>query len=257
MNRTKGIGGSDAAKIMDGDWHDLWLIKTARKQSDDLSAVLPVQIGIVTEDLNRQWFQRETGLLVSTDNCDDLKGAAHPFMTANLDGRVTDNMGAELGVFEAKHVNAFAKAENVIERYYPQCQHYMAVTGLPVSYLSIFIGTLKWESFEIDSDAEYQALLIEREREFWQHVIDDDEPANQASQAPEISMDEMREVDLTGSNEWADKAAVWLENKEPANKFNKAVKEIKTLVEPDVKKAFGHGITANRAKNGAISIRAM
>ena len=58
MDRTKGIGGSDANKIISGDWHELWLIKTKRKESDDLSDVVPVQIGIATESLNIDFLEK-------------------------------------------------------------------------------------------------------------------------------------------------------------------------------------------------------
>lgn len=35
--RAKGIGGSDAGRIMAGEWRQLWLEKTGRAQGDDLS----------------------------------------------------------------------------------------------------------------------------------------------------------------------------------------------------------------------------
>ena len=60
---------------------------------------------------------------------------------------------------------------------------------------------------------------------------------------------------MTGSNAWASFAAVWLENKAAAKKHTTATKELKALVEADVKKASGHGIAINRAKNAALTIR--
>ena len=33
MDRTKGIGGSDAKKIVDGSWHDLWLEKNRQEST--------------------------------------------------------------------------------------------------------------------------------------------------------------------------------------------------------------------------------
>ena len=51
-DRRKSLGGSDANRIMRGDWHSLWLEKTGRKEPEDLSWVLPVLIGIATEDLH-------------------------------------------------------------------------------------------------------------------------------------------------------------------------------------------------------------
>ena len=59
MNRKGFIGGSDCVKIMQGDWLDLWQIKTGRKESDDLSRNLAVQMGIHTEDFNLSWFEVE------------------------------------------------------------------------------------------------------------------------------------------------------------------------------------------------------
>jgi len=59
--RRTRIGGSDAPKIVQGLWHELWLEKTSRAEPEDLSWVLPVQIGIVTEPLNIGFFERATG----------------------------------------------------------------------------------------------------------------------------------------------------------------------------------------------------
>jgi len=60
---------------------------------------------------------------------------------------------------------------------------------------------------------------------------------------------------MTGSNEWAFNAAAWLESQDAKKVFDIAVKDIKALIETDVKLASGHGIVARRAKNGAITIR--
>ena len=59
MNRIGFIGGSDCTKIMQGDWHDLWQIKTKRKEPDDLSENHQVQIGILTEAYNLEVFAKE------------------------------------------------------------------------------------------------------------------------------------------------------------------------------------------------------
>ena len=52
VERPKTIGGSDAVRIMEGDWHTLWKEKTGRQEPKDLSRVLPVQLGILSETLN-------------------------------------------------------------------------------------------------------------------------------------------------------------------------------------------------------------
>ena len=59
MERKGFIGGSDCVKIMNGNWYDLWAVKTGRVESDDLDRNLAVQMGILTEDFNIEWFEIE------------------------------------------------------------------------------------------------------------------------------------------------------------------------------------------------------
>lgn len=248
--RAKGIGGSDAKRVMEGDWYALWMEKTGRAEPEDLSDVLAVQMGSWTEPLNLHWFSKQTGKHVAP-GVEPVVSVDHPFMRANLDGWCE----ADQAVWEAKHVNAWSKADDVVSRYYPQLQHLMVVTGSSTAYLSVFYGNSVWDWYAVEADADYQADLIDRERAFWVHVKNDTEPENPAAVKAEISLDDMREADLTGSNEWAANAATWLDTKDAAKRHKDADKAIKQLVEDDVKLAYGHGIQAKRAKNGAISIR--
>ena len=59
--RPRGIGGTDASRLVKGEWKDLWLEKVGRQERADLSSVLPVQLGIFTEEFNRRWYQEVTG----------------------------------------------------------------------------------------------------------------------------------------------------------------------------------------------------
>ncbi len=54
-----------------------------------------------------------------------LTCSKHGWRRCTLDG-VVESDGA---VWEAKHTSAFAKSEEVLERYMPQLQHNMAVAG--------------------------------------------------------------------------------------------------------------------------------
>ncbi len=251
--RRLGIGGSDATIIMGGDEERITRMaqeKLGLAEPEDLSAVLPVQIGILTEPLNREWFTRETGKEVTSTDCDDLVSFTEPFMRANLDGRVA----GEDAIFEAKHTNQFSSVEEAENRYYWQLQHYMSVTGAATAYLSVFIGTLNWEYAEVRRDDNDIAHLIAREREFWGHIERGEIPPIHAP-TPAPAHDDMRDVDMTGSNLWADSAAVFLDSADAAKLFAGAKKELKEMVEPDVRLASGHGVTAKRAKNGAITVR--
>ncbi len=64
LNRRQFIGGSDARIIMGNDEAALvrlWREKRGEVEPEDLSGNLIVQLGLVTEDLNRHWFERNTG----------------------------------------------------------------------------------------------------------------------------------------------------------------------------------------------------
>ena len=64
INRRHFIGGSDARIIMGADETALlrlWREKRGEAEPEDLSGNLIVQLGCVTEDLNRHWYERNTG----------------------------------------------------------------------------------------------------------------------------------------------------------------------------------------------------
>jgi predicted phage-related endonuclease len=95
IDRRHFIGGSDARIIMGQD--EKALIRLWKEKRGDLSGNLIVQLGLVTEDLNRQWYERNTGNAIK----DVQSRVKHPvirFMAATLDG-VVAGTGA---VYEAK-----------------------------------------------------------------------------------------------------------------------------------------------------------
>ena len=63
-NRRTCIGGSDARIIMGSDEAALvrlWREKRGEAEPEDLSGNLIVQLGTATEELNRSWYERNTG----------------------------------------------------------------------------------------------------------------------------------------------------------------------------------------------------
>ena len=49
------MGGDEGALLL------LWREKRGEAEPEDLSGNLIVQLGLVTEDLNRLWYERNTG----------------------------------------------------------------------------------------------------------------------------------------------------------------------------------------------------
>lgn len=250
--RRSGLGGSDANIILSGNHDrilDLWREKRGEQPAADLSANLAVMLGCWTEAFNRQWFEQLTGRAVDQVHV-SLQCPTNSWRRCTLDGYISDG-GV---VWEAKHTNAFSKPDEILDRYMPQLQHNMAVARAERSVLSVIFGNHRFECFEIASDWVYQIELLQAEVDFWDCV----QTGRQPLPAPPPAVPRpisVREVCLEGNNHWAAAAFDWLENREAAKRHAVACATIKELVDPDVARAFGHGIEAKRSKAGAVSIR--
>ena len=67
-NQRSFIGGSDAPIILGEDEAALvrlWREKRGEAEPEDLSGNLIVQLGSVTEDLNRRWYEANTGQVIT------------------------------------------------------------------------------------------------------------------------------------------------------------------------------------------------
>lgn len=248
--RRLGIGGSDSNIILGGDEEKLirlWQEKTGQIEPEDLSNVLPVQMGVFTEPFNRMWFEHQTGRIVERSG-DTVVSETHPWMRANLDGMTDDGQT----YFEAKHLSAFAKEDDALRKYMPQLTHCMLVTGVSRAVLSMFIGTLKYVAIDVELDALYAAQLVAAERAFWANVETKTPPAVVSVPAP---VEAIRVVEFEGNNQWAVHAHLWTSNKGYAKAFDTAAKSLKEMVPEDAKEAFGHGVRITRSAAGSLTIR--
>jgi predicted phage-related endonuclease len=135
-DRRYFIGGSDARIIMGDDEAALlrlWREKRGEIQPEDLSGNLIVQLGLATEDLNRRWYEANSGQAIT----DVQRHVRHPvlrWMGATLDGRV-EGSGA---VFEAKFMLPwYFSEEAAAEKYMPQLQHNMWTVAARTAVLSV------------------------------------------------------------------------------------------------------------------------
>src|SRR5215210_1067482 len=167
--RRTFIGGSDARVIMGLDESALirlWREKRDEVEPEDLSGNLIVQLGLATETLNRQWYERNTGQTI----CNVQQRVKHPvlrWMAATLDGRL-ESTGA---VFEAKFMLPWSFSEEAAaEKHMAQVQHNMWVTNAKAAVLSIITGGGKWVEMTLPADSLYQHLLLTAEKKFWRCV---------------------------------------------------------------------------------------
>ena len=252
VDRRSFIGGSDARVIMGDDEAALvrlWREKRGEIEPDDLTDNLIVQLGTVTEDLNRRWYERNTGLAIK----DVQRRVNHPvikWMAATLDGLV-DPGGA---VFEAKFMLPWTFSEEAAaEKHMAQLQHNMWVSNARSAVLSIITGGGKWVELSIHADPLYQHLLLTAEKKFWRSVQSGEEPRLFGVEPPRPRLEAVRIVDMSASNSWAEFAAVFRRTRPAFVEHESAKADLKKLVPEDAKEAIGHGLRAKRSKSGAIS----
>jgi len=246
------IGGSDARIIMGRDEDALlrlWREKRGEAEPEDLSGNLIVQLGVATEQLNRQWYERNTGNALK----DIQSHVVHPvikWMAATLDGMVEPG-GA---VFEAKFMLPWSfSEEGAAEKYMSQLQHNMWVTNATTAVLSIITGGGKWVEITVAADSLYQHLLLTAEKKFWRCVESGEPPRLFFAEPPRPRIEAIRVVDMMSSNAWAEFAAVFRQTRAQFLQHENAKVELKSLMPEDAKEAIGHGIRAKRSKSGAIS----
>ena len=253
LTRRSFIGGSDARVIVGDDeatLRRLWLQKRGEVEPEDLSGNSHRPARAVTEDLNRRWYEANTGQAVVNVQ----KHIRHPairWMGATLDGRV-ETSGA---VFEAKFMLPWSFSEEAAaQKYMPQLQHNMWVVAARTAVLSIITGGGKWVEIEIHADPLYQHLIVTAERKFWRCVENGEPPTVFGVEPPKPRIEAVRIVDMSSSNAWAEFAGVFMRTQSAHLEHEQAKAELKSLVPKDAQQAIGHGVKAKRSKSGAISV---
>jgi predicted phage-related endonuclease len=191
-SRRSFIGGSDARIIMGTDEKALvrlWREKRGEAEPEDLSGNLLVQLGTATEELNRTWYERNTGRRITAVQR-RVKHSAIPWMMATLDGIVE---GRE-AVFEAKFMLPWSFSEEAAaEKYMAQVQH----------------NICKWVEINIPMDPLYLTVLVSAEKKFWRCVQFGEVPHLINAEPPRPRIEAIRIVDMSSSNSWAEFAAIF------------------------------------------------
>jgi predicted phage-related endonuclease len=254
LARMSSLGGSDAKIIMSGDQkaiERLWHEKRGEQAPEDLSEVILINLGNLTEPLNADLFEKDTNWFV-TDEQTKVHYPDWEKAHTTLDGLVRETEdGPALAVVEFKFMFPFGfDLEKAITKYYPQCQHNMMVTDMPVSYLSILTGAAQWYRAEIEADIFYQVELLKAEKEFWKSVEDGTVPGTPEIVIPLI--DRVKIIDMSTSNEWASEADILIKTVTAVKRHEKAKKDIKKLMPADAAQASGKGVSIKLSKDGKM-----
>jgi predicted phage-related endonuclease len=212
----------------------LWREKRGEVEPDDLSSNLIVQLGTVTEELNRSWYERNTGRSIG-DIQRRVQHSAIPWMVATLDV-IVEEIGA---VFEAKFMLPWSFSEEAAaEKYMAQIQHNMWVTHLRSSVLSIITGGGKWVEITIPIDPLYLSVLVSAEKKFWRCVQCGEPPHLVNAQPLRPRIEAIRMADMSSSNSWAEFAALFRSTRQAFLDHERAKTELRSLMPEDAKEAI-------------------
>lgn len=170
--RRKGIGGSDAAKVLGlsrwGGAYSVWADKVlGRSKELDSEAVY---WGNVLEETVAQEFARREGLEVIPRN-EIFHSAELPFMLANIDRQI---VGQNIGL-ECKTASAFKAGEwdgdNLPDEYYVQVQHYCFVMGWTGCWIACLVGGQKFIHKFVPRNDAFIKDMCEQELNFWGNYV--------------------------------------------------------------------------------------
>ncbi len=190
--RKKGIGGSDAAVIVNKNPYkntiQLWEEKIGLKEAEDISDKPYVQYGTNAEEYLRELFKLDYPQYeVKHEEYSIIRHPTYPFLFASLDGQLVNKETGEMGILEIKTSEILRSKQKekwkdgIPDNYYCQVLHYLNVTGYSFAILK---AQLKYK-FDDDIKLETRHYYIERndvveqdikfleekEVEFWNNYV--------------------------------------------------------------------------------------
>lgn len=182
--RRQGIGSSDSAIIMGVSPYttpfQLWEEKLGKKKSEGNTFILDK--GHRLEPMARAMIEFELGQDFPPKL---VMHQEFPWLRASLDG-YNDESGE--GV-EIKYMGKDEHNANQIpERYFPQVQHQMLITGKPWWWFASFNPDVetKLKIIKVPRDDEYLKTYLQKAHDFWQSV--------QNATAPELTKKDAKKV---------------------------------------------------------------
>lgn len=243
--RRKYICASDSISLMGkapSNWkknnsYHIWLSK-----QDDYIEEEPnfyMKRGKELEPIALKLFEQKTGYLMSPRT---LVSDSHNFMAASLDGLDLDGEAAVEIKCSGKKDHNEALLGKVPEKYMPQLQHQMSVTGLSMIYYFAYSPESQ-KIIEVCRDEEYIKTLIEKESHFYHHHM-----------LKKIAPENVAQIKKIDSQNWKSLVDEYkkMDAQSKASELRK--KEIKDLLVQisNSENACGHGISLQRIERKGI-----
>lgn len=234
--RKSKIGASDAPVIMGvSHWKtplQLWNEKLSLDST--ITENNPwMQRGIELEPQALAKFEELTGYLMSP------KVLLHPnidWMIASMDGIELEGKAAVEIKCPGKLDHECAMDGQVPEKYIPQLQHQIEVSGLKKIYYFSYSVT-SWKILEVSRDEKYIINLLKKEKEFFDLL--------RKKECPKETERDFQEIN---SPEWEDLSKKWLYLSEKMNELEKEKEEVrKNIIQiSNGKISKGYGLTVTK-----------
>lgn len=194
--RKQGIGSSDAAAAVGLNPYqsqlELWMSKTGRSnllpQVDPDDEGSPMYWGTLLEPIVAAHYTRRTGRRVRRINA-VLQHPEQPWMLANIDREIVG--GGDVQILECKTAGingARLWRDGVPEYVQLQVMHQLAVTGKQAADVAVLLGGQELQIHRIERDEALIANLIALERQFWNLVVRDEQPAADGSESADLAL---------------------------------------------------------------------
>jgi predicted phage-related endonuclease len=250
--RNEYLGASDVGVLMTGSAQellDLWRSKVGDPtySAPDLTWVWPVQHGIATEEPNVRWFAHKHGPISRAG--EQVFMPSLPWAGCTLDAWSDVHQCP----VEVKAVGGHEASQVIIDRYQPQMQWQMTVTGSSKCAFSVIVAGREPVVDFIPCDPDYAAEQMRRAQMFWE-CVESMRPPLELPPVPAPVVPE-KTYEMTGSNIWAAEASIWLENRIAARLAKDAEQNLKGMVPADAIVCHGHGVKISRNRVGHLSLR--
>lgn len=169
--RRNSIGASEAAAVLGVCRYrapiDVWQHKLGL--APDTLENEAMRWGTLLEPLIASEYTHRTGREVTAAQ-EFVRHPDHPWMTATLDGIAGDRL------LEIKTASAWARewgdedTDQIPDNYMVQVHHQMACTGHARADVAVLIGGQRLRVYEVERNDDLIGAMLEREREFWDHV---------------------------------------------------------------------------------------
>ncbi len=182
----------------------LWQEKRGEVSRRTCPAISLSSSGSVTEDLNRRWYEANTGQVITDVQRRVLIRHCAGWRLLWMGGR-----GTRRGLRSQVHAAVVVLGGGGGREIHAAAAAQYVGGGSRTAVLSIITGGGKWVEIEAHADPLYQHLIVTAERKFWRCVESGEPPQVFGVEPPKPRVEAIRIVDMSASNAWAEFAGVF------------------------------------------------